>query len=89
MNRFDWPSMDDANGLSFPHAMFTLLSIGILSSVVILVVARAVAMAPIGYEDHGGFHEGVAAETESGSKVRTVSRSSPGKRKTPSFVAIR
>ena len=71
------------------HKMITLLSIGIVSSVVAVVLARAVASAPIGYEDHAGFHEGIADGNESGSHERAVSRLTSAKPKTPSLVVVR
>ena len=71
------------------HAMITLLSIGIVSSVVAVVLARAVASAPIGYEDHAGFHEGIAVGNTSGSHDRVVSRLPSAKQKTPSLVVVR
>ena len=89
MNRFACWSMGDGTAPYFLPAMITLISIGIISSVVAFVVARAVATAPIGYEDHAGFHEGVAAGNESGLHGRAVSRSTPATRKTPSLLVVR
>jgi hypothetical protein len=81
--------MGDGTASFLLHAMITLLSIGIFSSVVAVVLARAAATAPIGYEDCAGFHEGVADGHESGSHGRAVSRPASETPKTSSLAVVR
>lgn len=81
--------MGDGTALFFLHAMITFLSVGIFSFVVAVVLARAAATAPIGYEDHAGFHEGIADGHDSGPNGRAVSRPTLETTEAPSLVAVR
>jgi len=80
MNRFALASMDDATAAFLLTAMITFLSLSAIFSVVAVVLARAVATAPVGYEDHAGFHECVAEQDEAASTGNGNPRSSTSRR---------